>query len=260
MCVASNRGQVGSGQACWLACLGHGYAVCDSPRLALFSRSVLVGCQACSVPFLSPFPLLSPLTAPPSLQMNAGIILSYFNQRYFADTLSTLCEFIPQVGCGWAVGVKPLAVHYGSIRSSCVAGSLLLSMCPLGCGHVERWDATWPACDVASRRGKALLRLCGCWPAHAFCRCWETLLASPPALAACPFLLTRDVLAALTLPPSLPSLSLPPSPPHTFPDDLPQRSVWLPVHPHPAQVGHRLHSRPLPHTHLHVPQRELEAV
>lgn len=29
--------------------------------------------------------------------MNAGIILSYFNQRYFADTLSTVCEFIPQV-------------------------------------------------------------------------------------------------------------------------------------------------------------------
>lgn len=33
------------------------------------------------------------------LQMNAGIILSFFNQRYFADTLSTVCEFIPQV-CG----------------------------------------------------------------------------------------------------------------------------------------------------------------
>lgn len=31
------------------------------------------------------------------VQMNAGIILSYFNQRYFADTLSTLCEFIPQM-------------------------------------------------------------------------------------------------------------------------------------------------------------------
>lgn len=30
--------------------------------------------------------------------MNAGIILSYFNQRYFADGLSTVCEFIPQVG------------------------------------------------------------------------------------------------------------------------------------------------------------------
>ena len=29
--------------------------------------------------------------------MNAGIVLSYFNQRYFADTLSTLCEFIPQM-------------------------------------------------------------------------------------------------------------------------------------------------------------------
>ncbi|KAL4446730.1 hypothetical protein ABPG77_007974 [Micractinium sp. CCAP 211/92] len=31
------------------------------------------------------------------VQMNAGIILSYFNQRYFADSLSTLCEFIPQM-------------------------------------------------------------------------------------------------------------------------------------------------------------------
>ena len=30
-------------------------------------------------------------------QMNLGIILSYFNQKYFADMLSTLCEFIPQM-------------------------------------------------------------------------------------------------------------------------------------------------------------------
>lgn len=30
-------------------------------------------------------------------QMNLGIILSYFNQRYFADSLSTLCEFVPQM-------------------------------------------------------------------------------------------------------------------------------------------------------------------
>jgi hypothetical protein len=28
--------------------------------------------------------------------MNAGIVLSYFNQRYFADSLSTICEFVPQ--------------------------------------------------------------------------------------------------------------------------------------------------------------------
>ncbi|GAB4815451.1 hypothetical protein N2152v2_002497 [Parachlorella kessleri] len=31
------------------------------------------------------------------VQMNLGVILSYFNQRYFSDTLSTLCEFIPQI-------------------------------------------------------------------------------------------------------------------------------------------------------------------
>ncbi|PSC76142.1 V-type proton ATPase subunit a3-like isoform A [Micractinium conductrix] len=30
-------------------------------------------------------------------QMNAGIILSYFNQRYYSDMLSTVCEFIPQM-------------------------------------------------------------------------------------------------------------------------------------------------------------------
>jgi V-type H+-transporting ATPase subunit a len=29
--------------------------------------------------------------------MNAGIVLSYLNQSYFSDRLSTLCEFIPQV-------------------------------------------------------------------------------------------------------------------------------------------------------------------
>lgn len=29
--------------------------------------------------------------------MNGGIILSYFNQRYFRDKLSTYCEFIPQM-------------------------------------------------------------------------------------------------------------------------------------------------------------------
>ena len=29
--------------------------------------------------------------------MNAGILLSFFNQRYFRDSLSILCEFIPQV-------------------------------------------------------------------------------------------------------------------------------------------------------------------
>ncbi|KAL4443610.1 hypothetical protein ABPG75_011347 [Micractinium tetrahymenae] len=31
------------------------------------------------------------------VQMNAGIILSFFNQRHFADPLSTVCEFIPQM-------------------------------------------------------------------------------------------------------------------------------------------------------------------
>ncbi|KAK9799428.1 hypothetical protein WJX73_009975 [Symbiochloris irregularis] len=31
------------------------------------------------------------------VQMNGGIILSYFNQRYFRDSLSTWCEFIPQL-------------------------------------------------------------------------------------------------------------------------------------------------------------------
>jgi V-type H+-transporting ATPase subunit a len=30
-------------------------------------------------------------------QMNLGILMSYFNQKYFADPLSTICEFVPQV-------------------------------------------------------------------------------------------------------------------------------------------------------------------
>lgn len=29
--------------------------------------------------------------------MNVGVILSYFNQRYFHDTLSMVCEFVPQM-------------------------------------------------------------------------------------------------------------------------------------------------------------------
>ena len=29
--------------------------------------------------------------------MNLGILMSLYNQRYFRDRLSTLCEFIPQV-------------------------------------------------------------------------------------------------------------------------------------------------------------------
>ncbi|CAL8472142.1 g11684 [Coccomyxa elongata] len=31
------------------------------------------------------------------IQMNGGIVLSYLNQRYFRDSLSTYCEFIPQM-------------------------------------------------------------------------------------------------------------------------------------------------------------------
>lgn len=31
------------------------------------------------------------------VQMNLGILLSLFNQRYFRDSLSTWCEFVPQV-------------------------------------------------------------------------------------------------------------------------------------------------------------------
>lgn len=31
------------------------------------------------------------------VQMNGGIILSWFNQRYFRDSLSTWCEFVPQL-------------------------------------------------------------------------------------------------------------------------------------------------------------------
>ena len=29
--------------------------------------------------------------------MDLGILMSYLNQRYFRDTLSTVCEFIPQM-------------------------------------------------------------------------------------------------------------------------------------------------------------------
>ena len=31
------------------------------------------------------------------IQMNLGVVLSYFNQKHFGDSLSTICEFIPQM-------------------------------------------------------------------------------------------------------------------------------------------------------------------
>lgn len=38
--------------------------------------------------------------------MNLGIVMSLWNNMYFKDRLSTICEFIPQVGgrVGWRVG------------------------------------------------------------------------------------------------------------------------------------------------------------
>lgn len=33
------------------------------------------------------------------VHMNLGIVMSLFNNVYFKDRLSTICEFIPQVGC-----------------------------------------------------------------------------------------------------------------------------------------------------------------
>lgn len=42
------------------------------------------------------------------VQMNLGILMSLYNQRYFRDTLSTLCEFIPQVRPS---GHRLLALH-----------------------------------------------------------------------------------------------------------------------------------------------------
>lgn len=55
--------------------------------------------------------------------MNAGIVLSYFNQRYFADTLSTICEFVPQAS--WP---------QRSLPTSCKIGP---------------WPASWAPCPPA---------------------------------------------------------------------------------------------------------------
>lgn len=69
-------------------------------------------------------PLTHPLlhSLPPNLQMNAGIILSYFNQRYFADGLSTVCEFIPQVGGGLGLMVWVRVSGRQVMPSSVLAG------------------------------------------------------------------------------------------------------------------------------------------
>lgn len=72
-----------------------------------------LSCPTCwvQITHCTAFPHPSPPPHPLCrLQMNAGIILSFFNQRYFADPLSTVCEFIPQVRAGqggegwWCVG------------------------------------------------------------------------------------------------------------------------------------------------------------
>ena len=56
--------------------------------------------------------------------MNLGILMSLFNQRYFRDKLSTICEFIPQVR---------LRLHQGH-AASCVRQRLplLRVSCPGG--------------------------------------------------------------------------------------------------------------------------------
>ena len=41
--------------------------------------------------------LTSTLCSAGVIQMNGGILLSFFNMRYFRDQLSIYCEFIPQV-------------------------------------------------------------------------------------------------------------------------------------------------------------------
>ena len=62
--------------------------------------------------------------------MNAGIILSYFNQRYVHDALSTVCEFIPQVRPAAADAASAAAVfpcassHTQSTRRLCVVSVL----------------------------------------------------------------------------------------------------------------------------------------
>lgn len=57
------------------------------------------------------------------VHMNLGIIMSWFNNLYFRDRLSTICEFIPQVGVwrvevwgcgGWRCGSLSLSLSLGS--------------------------------------------------------------------------------------------------------------------------------------------------
>ena len=85
------------------------------------------GGTACSLQLASTLLTLTfssaPLLAHPTLlptypQMNAGIVLSYFNQRYFHDALSTVCEFIPQVRRAWG---------------ACVWGGVMCLLCVVLC-------------------------------------------------------------------------------------------------------------------------------
>jgi hypothetical protein len=131
------------------------------------------------------------------VQMNAGIILSYFNQRYFADGLSTVCEFIPQVtGRG--------ALRLGSLQLLVAAGA-----CMYG-----------PLVAVVVHKGTRRAANMGTWHFSSPYAPWDPHLVFLPA------------------------------------DDLHERPVWLPVHPDRHEVGHRLHRRPVPHPHLHVPLGE----
>jgi len=51
--------------------------------------------------------------------MNLGIIMSLYNNIYFGDTLSTICEFVPQVGVRErGLGQRPHATWFD--RCACI--------------------------------------------------------------------------------------------------------------------------------------------
>lgn len=143
------------------------------------------------------------------VQMNVGVILSYFNQRYFADSLSTLCEFIPQVGdcaagqcvsccCVSTLQVTVLPGIGGCWRASSSALLQQLSLCslvpccalksaPAVGGRPDRVGETVLWCCVPACLQIRACTACRCpRPSHTshFCCPTGTFLPKCPCMAA----------------------------------------------------------------------------
>ena len=141
--------------------------------------------------------LRSPRPGPPTgpsgvVQMNAGVVLSFFNQRYFADKLSTICEFVPQVDGregGSHSGHSAHSMHNGysmqrraqrAQRASLPGARLPRLSCgrpagQRGLAHCPLRGAGSPGVLCRVRRGADGVALPPAW------RVWPPILRPPPA-------------------------------------------------------------------------------